>query len=120
MTVLLPESIDAWGSPDFGNVLKHELERLGAGQLPLQQGLSASSVALDDRLEVMFISAADASECIRARVGVFFAGIVAGCSCADDPTPVEPQNEYCEMLVIIDKTTASASITLSADDPDRD
>ena len=33
----------------------------------------------------------------------------------DDPTPVEPQNEYCELLFAIDKATAETTITLSAD-----
>jgi hypothetical protein len=48
-------------------------------------------------------------------VGVFFSGIITGCSCADDPTPVETQNEYCELLFAIDKATAETTITLLAD-----
>jgi len=111
----LPESLHAWGSPAFRETLKGELERLGAGQLPLQQGLSASSVALDDKFEVMVIGAVDEPGLIQIRVGVFFSGIVAGCSCADDPTPVEPQSEYCELLLALDKATAEAWVALPAE-----
>lgn len=111
--IRLPESLAARNSPAFENVLKRELERLGAGRLPLQQGLSVSSVALDDQYEVMVIDVADDTVGIRAKVGVFFSGIVAGCNCADDPTPMEAQSEYCELLVVIDKVTAEASVAVS-------
>ena len=113
--IRLPAALDAWSSPQFTAVLKREIERLGGGQLPLQQGLTASSHALDDRFDAMIISAAEESGYIRARVGIFFSGIITGCSCADDPTPVEPQNEYCEMIFAIDKATAETTVTLLAD-----
>lgn len=115
--IFLPRSLKARNSPDFNKTLKEELERLDSGQLPLQQGLSATSYALDDKPEIIFLSAADDESCIRAKVGVFFSGIVAGCSCADDPTPVEPQSEYCELDVRIDKATALATITVAVGEP---
>jgi len=108
----LPRSRDARNSLDFATVLKREVEQLRAGQLPLQQALTSSSYALDDAFSVMIISVADAPDSIRAKVGVFFSGIVAGCSCPDDPTPVEAQNEYCELMLTIDKTSAETSVTL--------
>lgn len=111
----LPESLAVWGSAGFERVLKQELERLDAGSLPLQQGLTGSSVALGDRLEVMVIGVGDDAERIRVTVGVFYAGLVAGCSCADDPTPVEAQSEYCELLITIDKATGAASARLVPD-----
>jgi hypothetical protein len=109
----LPQTRDAWTTPDFASVLKRELKRLGAARLPLQQGLSTTSYALDGDLDVMVIDAADERDYIRARIGVFFAGITAGCNCADDPTPVEAQNEYCELVIAIDKRSARATITLA-------
>lgn len=112
--ICLPESLSAWGSPDFTSVLKDEIGRLDAAHLPLQQALTGSSHALDGTHSAMVISVSDMPDCIRARVGIFYSGILAGCSCADDPTPVEPQNEYCEVLVSIRKSTAEASITLVA------
>lgn len=113
--IRLPAALDAWNSPQFMAVLKREIERLGGGQLPLQQGLTASSHALDDRFDAMIIGTADDAGFIHAKVGVFFSGIITGCSCADDPTPVEPQNEYCEMIFAIDKATAETTVTLLAD-----
>lgn len=110
----LPQTLSAWGSPSFAAVLKRELSPLG-GELPLQRGVAATSVALDDRVEVMLLGADEAPDCLRLRLGVFFSGLVAGCSCADDPTPVEPQPEYCELLLTIDKATAAASATLAED-----
>jgi hypothetical protein len=113
--IRLPAALDAWNSPEFVAVLKREIDRLDGGRLPLQQGLTASSQALDDRFEAMIIGADDEAGFIRARVGIFFSGLITGCSCADDPTPVEPQNEYCELIFAIDKATAEATVTLLAD-----
>lgn len=111
----LPQSVRAWNSSRFKDVLKQEIEQLGSRQLPLQQGVSTTSYALDGPFQVMVISVTDASGFIEAKLGVFFSGIIAGCSCADDPTPVEPQNEYCEMRLSIDKTTGQAAVTLVTD-----
>jgi hypothetical protein len=113
--IRLPDSLSTWGTADFRLALKRELETLGLAGLPLQQGLSASSYALDDPVTVVVMGADDDAQAIRARVGVFYSGIIAGCSCADDPTPVEAQNEYCEVEISIDKTTAAARIDLAAD-----
>ncbi|MGB0129952.1 MAG: hypothetical protein WBP72_20095 [Rhodocyclaceae bacterium] len=115
--IFLPKSLKARSSPDFNKTLKQELEALDSGQLPLQQGLSATSYALDDKPEVIVFGATDDATSIRVKVGVFFSGIVAGCSCADDPTPVEPQSEYCELDVRIDKATALATITVAVGEP---
>lgn len=112
--IRLPESVKAWGSPGFNEVLKGEIERLDPARLPLQQGLTFGSQALDE-FSVMVIGAAGQPGCIHARVGLFYKGVLGGCSCADDPTPVEPQNEYCEAVLVIDRATAEASITLAGD-----
>lgn len=110
MSLNLHESLAAWGTPAFSATLKGELQRLGAAALPLQQALARTSHLAGDEIEVMVIAASDAPDTIRARVGVFFSGVVAGCSCADDPTPVEAQNEYCELLLAIDRRTAEARV----------
>ena len=96
--IRLTKSLNAWGTPDFEDILKAEIEQLGAEQLPLQQGLSTSSYALDDKLNVRIISVSEEASFIRAKVGIFYSGITPGCSCADDPTPVEEQVEYCVVL----------------------
>ena len=111
----LPQSVRAWNSSRFKDVLRQEIEQLGSSQLPLQQGVTTTSYALDGPFQVMVISVAEAPEFIHVKVGVFFSGIIAGCSCADDPTPVEPQSEYCELRFSIDKRTAQAKVTTIAD-----
>lgn len=108
----LTKTLKAWDADNFHQTLKHEIEQLDAGVLPLQQGLSAGSYALDDRIEAMVIDAHEQDGFIRAVVGIFYSGIIAGCSCADDPTPVEPQPEYCEVQIDIDRKTAEATIVL--------
>lgn len=108
----LSESLRAWPGDDFARVLSAELAALGAAAMPLQAGLSASSVALDDGISVMLLGAEATDAHVVARVGVFFSGLVAGCSCADDPTPVEAQPEYCELRVAIDRADAKADISL--------
>jgi hypothetical protein len=111
----LPLALVAWNTPDFKAVLKQELEQLGVGQLPLQEGLSISSYALDAPYTVLINGVSEDSGSIHTRVGIFYSGIIAGCNCSDDPSPVEPQNEYCEVLVAIDKSTAQASFSLLND-----
>ena len=111
----LPNSVKACNQPGFRATLKHEIEQLHSGQLPLQQGLSSSSHALDDAVSVMILGVSDDPGFIHARVGVFFSGIIAGCNCADDPTPVDTQNEYCELQLTIAKATAATSVSLLSD-----
>lgn len=110
--ILLTKSLNAWSSAEFRTVLKRELEQMDRGLLPLQEGLSLSSHVLDEPVTVIVMAVTDTSDVIQARAGVFYSGIVAGCNCADDPTPVEAQNEYCEIAISIDKATAAAAIVL--------
>jgi hypothetical protein len=108
----LPKSLRAWPSPDFRAVFKAELEQLEAGALPLQEGLSLSSHANPDSLEVVILGVTEEAEQVSARVGLFYTGIIAGCSCADDPTPVDEINEHCEVSLRMDKRTGWTSVTL--------
>jgi hypothetical protein len=113
--IQLTQSLNAWGSPAFESILKREITQLGAARLPLQQGLTTSSIALDDTLDVMLISVAEAAGCLTVKAGIFYSGIIAGCSCADDPTPIDLNTEYCVVRVEIDKATAAATVTLLAE-----
>lgn len=112
MPLQLPAALSAWGAADFPAVLKRELAAL-ARELPLQQALSNSSAVASDKIEVMLIADEADADHIRAKVGIFFSGIVAGCNCADDPTPLETQNEYCELRLDIDRRTAAASVRIA-------
>ena len=111
----LPKALAAFNSPGFKDVLRREIEECGAGWLPLQQCLSSSSYALAGDVSVMIFGVSDDPDSIHAKMGIFFSGIIAGCNCSDDPTPVEPQNEYCELQLVIAKASAEASVTPVAD-----
>jgi hypothetical protein len=111
----LPQALAAWQSTAFNAVLKDEIEHLDANLLPLQQGLTQSSHANADTLTVMIISHADQWDCIQVKAGLFYTGIIAGCSCADDPTPVDEINEYCEIQLNIDKLSGETTVTLLPD-----
>lgn len=107
-----PRSLQAWDSPAFQQALKQEIEQLSAQQLPLQQGLTRGSYALDGKHKAMLIGAADMGEHLRIKAGIFYASVIAGCSCADDPTPVDEESEYCIIQLDIDKVTAETTIQL--------
>ena len=113
--IRLAETLNAWGTPDFNNILKKEIEQLDAGQLPLQQGLTTGSYAIDGKLNAMIIGVSEEAGFIRVKAGIFYSGIIAGCSCADDPTPVNEESEYCVVQLDIDKQTADTTIALLAE-----
>lgn len=113
--ILLPRSLAAWHTGDFRAALCRELEALGPHRLPLQQGLVRSSHVSDAPIRVMALGEAESGPTLTARVGVFYAGVIAGCNCADDPTPVDAQSEYCVLQVVIDRTTGAARVSVADD-----
>jgi hypothetical protein len=115
--IRLPETLSAWATAGFNDTLRREVEALGHEQLPLQQGLARSSHVAAEPFGVRIIAVAEEPHCLVARLGILYAGIIAGCSCADDPTPVDSQTEYCEVRLVIDKATAEARFTLLEDYP---
>jgi hypothetical protein len=103
-------ALNAWGTPEFGDVLKREIEQLNADALPLQQGLSAGNYVADRKHSAMILGATEDDRCIHARAGIFYTGILTGCACADDPTPENELVEYCEIGLDLDKTTGETAI----------
>ena len=108
----LKASLQAWGTPAFRDTLKAEISALGPADLPLQQGLSHPSSVSDTPPQAVILNASDEGDCLRIKAGLFYAGIIGGCSCADDPTPVEEQTEYCEVILEIDKSTGETKAAL--------
>lgn len=108
--IKLKQSLSAWGSATFKDELKDEIEQLKAEVLPLQQGLSLSSYVSADPFKVMIINVADDATIISVKTGIFYTGIIAGCSCSDDPSPTDVQPEYCEFQFDIDKATAETTV----------
>ena len=101
----LIQSFRSQGSEAFRETLKAELEGLADGTLPLDKGCSRGGYADGREIAVTILDVKDGQRSIRARVGVFFRELVAGCSCGDDPLT---ESGYCEMEVTIDRESAEA------------
>jgi hypothetical protein len=110
----LEKALRAWGVSGFETVLKQEIA-LNVSHLPLQQGLSTGNYVTAEPITVMINSVAEMEDVIRIRAGIFYQGVLGGCSCADDPTPTSESNEYCEVQLDIDKATAATSVVLVAE-----
>jgi hypothetical protein len=110
--IRLTKTLNAWGTSGFEDTLKSEVEQLATDRLPLQQALSTSSYVTDSQRAVTIIRVSDDEDVIHIKVGIFYSGIIAGCSCADDPTPIDEQNEYCVVQFEINKQTAETTVTL--------
>lgn len=110
--ICLTHTLSAWNTPDFAATLKREVTEIGASHLPLQQGLSSSNYVADAPLTVVIHRVTEMEDVIRVQAGIFYSGVLGGCSCADDPTPNSEINEYCVVQLDIDKATAATAVTL--------
>ncbi len=108
----LTQSLRAWNTGDFIDILKLEISALDAELLPLQEGLSQSSHANADNLSASILKIDESDDSIIVKAGLFYTGIIAGCNCADDPTPVDENNEYCEVVFKINKTSAETTVNI--------
>ena len=105
-------SLQAWGTETFNDVFKKEICALNVNTLPLQQALSSSSYANADNISISILKIEDDADSIFVKSGLFYTGTIAGCNCADDPTPVDEINEYCEVIFSINKKTAETTVSL--------
>ncbi|GAB4118690.1 MAG: hypothetical protein Fur0026_08130 [Sideroxydans sp.] len=104
-------ALAAWGSAEFEPVLKQEIAR-AADTLPLQQGLAVGNQVVPAPITVIIHHASAMESSIRVKAGIFYASIIGGCSCADDPTPVSENAEYCVVQLEIDRQTAAVAVKL--------
>lgn len=110
--IWLKKSLSAWMTDDFKTVVKQEIEQLDAALLPLQQGLSQGSSVADDNFNVIFIGVLEVENSIQVKAGIFYNSLIAGCNCADDPSPSDTLQEYCVVLFDIDQASGQTSIEL--------
>jgi len=106
------ESKNAWGTAGFEQAFKREVTMLDHASLPLQQGLTQSSYVSDEPVSAVVLNSSVNNALIHIKAGIFYTGIIAGCSCADDPSPLDTQNEYCECLFIINQDTGETELSL--------
>jgi len=107
----LPHSLQAWETPQFAEIFCHEVERLPHGSLPLHLALRMGSHVVDRPPKLMLLSSAAEETHLTLKAGVFFNTVTAGCSCADDPTPADENNEYCELVFIIDRRSGTTQVS---------
>jgi hypothetical protein len=107
----LDNALRAWGTADFEAVFKQELAR-NADLLPLQNGLSLSSLVAEAPISVVVYLVQEQADSIIVKTGIFYLGVDGGCSCADDPTPVSENTEYCVLLLEIDRASARTTVRL--------
>lgn len=112
-------SLQAWNTDEFADTFKREVRDLDEKSLPLQKGLAHSSVAVSDNLSATILECAlesrAGSEYIRVKAGLFYEGIIAGCNCSDDPSPIDRTTEYCEVMFYIDTSNAETEVSLVND-----
>lgn len=110
--IKLNKTLLAFDTADFNKVAKDEITSIDPALLPLQQGLSLSSYVGQTPFNITILNVTDENSAIKIKVGVFYTGIIAGCSCSDDPSPVDEQNEYCELQFKINKPGAETDVLL--------
>lgn len=108
----LTQTAQAIGSEQIKQVAKKEIQKINKELLPLQQGLSLSSYVGNSDINVVILNIDKKSGAIQIKAGIFYTGIIAGCSCSDDPSPTDEQNEYCELQFEINQNTAETTIHL--------
>ncbi len=116
MTIRLDASLAAWDTPEFAATFKREFESIDPAVLPLQQGLRYTSAVADEAFHVLLMATHASVDALTLKIGVVYAGLIAGCNCADDPTPPVTQTEYCVLHVRIDRVSGQARVELTPED----
>lgn len=110
--IALPLALKAWSGADFDTVIKREIATLAPDLLPLQKGLQHNNYAPGDDVSAIILHRGDEADFLSVKVGLFYSGITTGCSCADDPTPIDRNTEYCEVIFRINKHNAETVVSL--------
>jgi hypothetical protein len=92
--------------------MRRQIELMDATDLPLQEGLSTGNLAIPNLLGVIIINCLEDEYHLWVKAGLFYKSVISGCSCADDPTPVPENDEYCVVSFAIDKASAVTTISL--------
>ena len=110
--IILAQTAQALDSGKIKDIAKIEIEKIDPVLLPLQQGLAHSSYVGNSPFKAIILSFTAENNIIKVKSGIFYTGIIAGCSCSDDPSPTDEQTEYCELLFNINKNTAETTVIL--------
>lgn len=110
--IKLTQTSQAIGTDNFKQIAKEEIKKIDPAFLPLQQGLSLSSYVGKSAINVVILNTSVETDIVQIKAGIFYTGIIAGCSCSDDPSPTDEQTEYCELLFTINQNTAETTVIL--------
>lgn len=113
--IKLKQTAQVSDSDEAKDIAKMEIEKIEPALLPLQQGLTHSSYVGNTSFKVVILNISKENKIIKVKAGIFYTGIIAGCSCSDDPSPIDEQTEYCELLFSINKKTADTTVSLLND-----
>lgn len=108
----LVKAVSVWGTPRFRELLKEEIEQQVLGEPLLQRALRYGNFLADQKPTAMIYHIEEHEDHVVVRLGLFFAGIDAGSCCANDPTAVEPHDEYCVIQMDIDLVTGDTQARL--------
>ncbi len=100
MSFSLPRTRSAWNTAAFAAAFKEEIAGVDPARLPLLRLLQHGSEIVGTPQFMPLGSAMDGN-ILHLRTGVFLHSILSGCSCADDPTPIDTRNEYGELELLI-------------------
>jgi len=110
--ITLKNTANAWNTVNFNQIFKDELRSIDHHLLPLQKGLSFSSYVSNDAISPVIIICSDNQDSLTINANIFYTGIIAGCSCADDPSPQDLQNECCELTFKINLNNGDTEVEL--------
>jgi hypothetical protein len=110
MTLSLPRALSTWGTDAFETTLKQELRDLDPWHLPLQQAMTQGSQVSERTIDPVILHSEARDGLLVVKVGIFYSSVIAGSCCADDPTPMCEENEYCEVKVTIRRADGEATI----------
>ena len=110
--IRLPRTINSWGTSAFADTFKIEVQEIDAIKLPLQQAMTQSSYMMDCGINVVLLNASETENMLHIKAGIFYSGVIAGSCCADDPSPLDSQSEYCELQFDINTATAETIVSL--------
>lgn len=107
--ITLDKSLATWGSDDFKNVLKAEIESLEHKHLPLHLAICQGGQVEASKISALINSSCEENNQIIVQIGIFFNEVTAGCNCSDEPAI---DNTYCDIEVHIDSKSAATTFTL--------
>lgn len=96
----------------FKDAFKSEFSALKPESLPLHQATTQGGYVNYSSIGLSILSIEDKLKQVKVKTGIFFTEIVGGCNCDDAPFEV---NNYCILLITIDKLTASCSFSILDD-----